>query len=324
MWKLFGEGTHVSFRELLITKLSPHMSSLAFQYWLHNGPKTFSGKGLYYTGGSRHALNLAQWLFRLVGLSATADRMCNAQTMNEQRELWSKHIRRVLLSRLLGWTVISNKQWLWKALGVPSAQREMIEQDYKRHDEDGHVIANDEPTNAQEAKEAATSATGKPLADVSYYGSGRAIWEYAVNTLDPVVNHTLVADDNHYYHVCLQGRYSRRSHPDYLTPRAHAKLSRPGAFAGLRIHTDEVNEVVERMTPGTLTIAVVMDSMDWFDPAGTDADRQIAKLHRALKAGGRVMLRSAGLEPWYIKRFEALGFSAKRVAARFPGTCIDR
>ena len=33
VWRLFGEGKHVNFHHLLITKLSPHMSSLAFQYW---------------------------------------------------------------------------------------------------------------------------------------------------------------------------------------------------------------------------------------------------------------------------------------------------
>ena len=48
-----------------------------------------------------------------------------------------------------------------------------------------------------------------------------------------------------------------RCHPSYLSPQAHVKLSTPGAFDGLRIHTDEINEVINRITPGTLTIAVV-------------------------------------------------------------------
>ena len=48
-----------------------------------------------------------------------------------------------------------------------------------------------------------------------------------------------------------------RCHPTYLSLKAHAKLSLPGAFDGLRIHTDEINEVIKRITPGTLTIAVV-------------------------------------------------------------------
>ena len=49
----------------------------------------------------------------------------------------------------------------------------------------------------------------------------------------------------------------QRCHPAYLTPKAHVKLSSPGAFDGLRIHTDEINEVINRITPRSLTIAVV-------------------------------------------------------------------
>ena len=67
-----------------------------------------------------------------------------------------------------------------------------------------------------------------------------------------------------------------------------------------------------------------MDSMDWFDPQSDEALTQIHALNRALKLGGRVMLRSAGLKPWYIPVFESCGFAARRVGARFPGTCIDR
>ncbi|OAX77156.1 hypothetical protein ACJ72_08548, partial [Emergomyces africanus] len=114
------------------------------------------------------------------------------------------------------------------------------------------------------------------------------------------------------------------SHPEYLTPKAHVKLSAPNAFDGLRIHTDEINEVIARITPGTLTIAVVMDSMDWFDPTKKDASNQARALNNSLKMGGRILLRSASVKPWYIKKFEENGFAARRVGARFPGSCIDR
>ena len=115
-----------------------------------------------------------------------------------------------------------------------------------------------------------------------------------------------------------------RCHPPYLSARAHAKLSRPGAFDGLRIHTDEINEVIARIAPKSLTIAIVMDSMDWFNPTSDEAETQIKALNQALKLSGRVLLRSAGLKPWYIPVFENLGFTSKRVGARLPGTCIDR
>ena len=67
-----------------------------------------------------------------------------------------------------------------------------------------------------------------------------------------------------------------------------------------------------------------MDSMDWFDPGDDQARTQVQALNRAMKIGGKVLLRSAGLKPWYTSVFEKNGFSASRVGARLPGTCIDR
>lgn len=67
-----------------------------------------------------------------------------------------------------------------------------------------------------------------------------------------------------------------------------------------------------------------MDSMDWFDPSADAAAVQIKALNLALKIGGRVLLRTAALTPWYINVFQQWGFSTKRVGARTPGTCIDR
>lgn len=297
-----------------------------------------------------------------MGLEQEVDRMCAAETLNEQREIWQRSIRKILLSRLLAWTVIGNEKWLWKALGVPPNQRNMIEEDYAK-------LNGEEQSSKRQGSH--TSSNG---ALASGLMSGHAIWQYAVNTLDPVVNNTLLSNDNHYYMVCLKGHYTRRSHPDYLTPKAHIKLSKSSpstpssplsspfsspttsprpehhhnpsplgpspipapsprststAFNGLRIHTDEMNEVLARMAPATLTIAVVMDSMDWFDPnaspaAADPATAQIRALNRALRARGRVLLRSASLQPWYVAVFERNGFAARRVGARWPGECIDR
>jgi betaine lipid synthase len=65
--------------------------------------------------------------------------------------------------------------------------------------------------------------------------------------------------------------------------------------------------------------------MDWFTSGGPEAPAQVHAVNRALKIGGRVLLRSAGLSPWYVKVFEENGFTGKRVAVRVPkGTCTDR
>ncbi|KFZ01523.1 hypothetical protein V501_09961 [Pseudogymnoascus sp. VKM F-4519 (FW-2642)] len=307
-WKIFGEGKHANFRELLIEKLSPHLSSRAFQYWLDNvsvfSPK---GRGLYETGGSRYAVKLFRYMSNVFGLSNEVRKVLSAKTLIEQREIYRSSIRPVILSRILSSVLISQPRFLWAALGVPKNQLAVIESDY--------------PSISQGTE----SSDGKILdKKVREQNRGKAVWQYMVDTLDPVVEHTLIGQDNHYYQVCMAGTYTPQCHPEYLDERAHKKLSRKDAFEGLRIHTDEIEEVVNRIRPGTLTVAVVMDSMDWFDPGSQAAATQIAKLNNALKLGGRVMLRSAGKKPWYIDEFEKWGFVAKREGVRENGGCIDR
>ncbi|CCE26640.1 related to S-adenosylmethionine:diacylglycerol 3-amino-3-carboxypropyl transferase [Claviceps purpurea 20.1] len=301
-WKMFGDGKHDQFRALLVNKLSPHLSARAFQFWLSNTHvfQNKSGYGLYDTGGSRHAIRAMRWVARLFGLRGTINRLLEARTLNEQREVWRHKVRPALLSKLVSNLVVAQESFLWSALGVPKNQLAMIEKDHAESD----LVKGDKP--------------------VAKNTRSHAIWHYMVNTLDPVAEHTHLAKDNPYYYVCLAGKFSRKCHPHYLTPDVHAKLSKPGALDGLRIHTDELEEVIARITPGTLTVAVVMDSMDWFDPGSSAAAAQITKLNRALKMGGRVMLRTSALTPWYIKIFEAHGFTAKRHGGRIDGACIDR
>ncbi|KID96879.1 Methyltransferase type 11, partial [Metarhizium majus ARSEF 297] len=301
-WMIFGEGKHPEFREILINKLSPHLSARAFQFWLNNTHvfQNKSGYGLYDTGGSRHAIRAMRWVSRLFGLRGTVKKLLQTKTLNEQREIWRQKIRPALLSKLVCNLVVAQESFLWTALGVPKNQLAMIEKDHAESD----LVKGEKP--------------------VAKNTRSHAIWHYMVNTLDPVAEETHLAKDNPYYYVCLAGQFSRDCRPHYLSPEVHAKLSKPGALDSLRIHTDELEEVIARISPGTLTVAVVMDSMDWFDPGSPAAAAQITKLNRALKMGGRVMLRTSALTPWYVKVFEAHGFTAKRHGGRIDGACIDR
>ena len=320
-WKLFGEGKHPDFRSLLLSKLSPHLSSRAFQYWLSRAHVFTSrrGGGLYDTGGSRHAIRILRYLSHVFGFRSAVADILAAKTLNEQREIWGRRIRPALLSRLVANLVVAQESFLWAALGVPKNQLAMIEADH--HAATTQSRRGGGPSSSSFASSSSSSSLPPPPRKLRSH----AVWHYMVDTLDPVAASTHIAADNPYYHVCLAGRFSRRCHPDYLAPQAHARLSRPGAFDGLRIHTDEVDEVLARMAPGSLTVAVVMDSMDWFDRGdAAAAPSQIRKLNRALAMGGRVLLRSSALRPWYVDHFEALGFAAKRHGARTPGSCIDR
>jgi betaine lipid synthase len=181
VWQLFAEGRHPNFRDLLITKLSPHLSSQAFQYWLDRAGSFSSKHGLYETGGSRHAIKLLRRLFRLCGLTSKIQTMCNVETLNEQREIWPQ-IRDVLLSWPLHKAVVSTEWWAWKAAGVPPAQRKMFVDDYAQR-------------------------TGRPS---NKKICGEAVWQYVVDTLDPVVETTQLSSENYFYYICLQGRYSKK------------------------------------------------------------------------------------------------------------------
>ena len=120
---------------------------------------------------------MLRWIFRVLGLSSSVRQMCNAKTLNEQREIWPT-IRRVLMSKALHWTIVGTEWFAWRAAGVPPAQRRMIISDH--------------------------TGDGSPAS------RGEAIWEYIMNTLDPVVRDTLISDDNYFYLLCLRGQYSHR------------------------------------------------------------------------------------------------------------------
>ena len=180
-WKLFAEGRHDTFRETLIQHLSPHLSSHATQYWLDHASIFNSKGGMYETGGSRHAIKLVRWLFRIFGLTSKVRTMCNVETLNEQREIWP-HVRSILMSWPLHRAIIGTKWWAWTAAGVPAAQRQMIVEDYAEMKGE---------KNSQNV-------------------CGEAIWTYLVDTLDPVADNSLLSRNNYFYHLCLQGAYSRK------------------------------------------------------------------------------------------------------------------
>lgn len=205
-------------------------------------------------------------------------------------------LRPALLSPLLCKLVVSQESFLWKALGVPKNQLAMIEADH----------------------------SARARANSRGQGRWQAVWRYMVDTLDPVAQQTHIANDNPYYYVCLAGQFSETCHPEYLSAEAHALLSQPSALDNLHLHTDEIAEVLRRITPASLTVAVLMDSMDWFDPGADSATAQITLLNRAMKIGGRVLLRSAALRPWYLATFTTRGFTAECVGQRAEGSCIDR
>ncbi|CAI7648550.1 unnamed protein product [Penicillium glandicola] len=243
-WMLFGEGKHPNFLTLLLTKLSPHLSSRAFQYWLDRCHifSTSNRYGLYDNGGSRHGIRAFRWISYLFGFHGAVRNFLEAKALDERRHIWHQRIRPALLSNLVCRLIVSQERFLWSALGVPKHQLTMIENDY---------------VESQPVR-------GRTKADIKTHSC--AIWRYMVSTLDPVVEKTHISFSNPYYHICMAGTFTRHCHPEYLSHEAHANLSQPGALDGIKIHTDEIDGVLSYMDSNRITVAVLMDSMDWFDP----------------------------------------------------------
>uniref|UniRef100_A0A0K3CN82 Betaine lipid synthase n=1 Tax=Rhodotorula toruloides TaxID=5286 RepID=A0A0K3CN82_RHOTO len=108
--QLFGEGRHPNFRELLDSKLSPFLTSHAYQYWRKNDH--ISG----------HALRLAYWALRITGMYSSVHKMCAAPTLEEQRRIWTSRIRPIILSAFIRKVFLANPIFQWNSLGVPINQ----------------------------------------------------------------------------------------------------------------------------------------------------------------------------------------------------------
>ncbi|KAJ7680239.1 hypothetical protein DFH06DRAFT_408282 [Mycena polygramma] len=120
---LFGQGKHTNFRGLLDSKLAPHLSSSAYQFWRIND-QSFSSS-FYLRGYSGWALRLAGFIFRFAGVSKDIKALCSADTLNQQEEIWRRKLRPVLLNPVVV-ALLKNPVFCWNALGVPLNQRKML------------------------------------------------------------------------------------------------------------------------------------------------------------------------------------------------------
>lgn len=290
IWKMFGEGKIANFKHLLVNKLSPHMSSQAFQFWFNQGEATFDvrGKGLYDTGSTRWALRVARYVFKIFGVTKIIDQLCECQTLAQQLKLWNEKIKPTMFNPFVATLMVGNPIFLWKALGVPANQAAMM---------------------------------------------GDSVLKYVIDTFDPVIKRSLIATDNYFYYLTLKGRYHPENCPTYLTTKGYnalynnkvnSKTHQESPLDTIRIHTETLNDVFARLNRKSITIAIIMDHMDWFSPQGNEAHDEIVAIKQCLAPGGRVMLRSAAQFPWYIKTFESLGFKCKPAAIRHRGESIDR
>ncbi|KIK86599.1 hypothetical protein PAXRUDRAFT_831896 [Paxillus rubicundulus Ve08.2h10] len=120
---MFGQGQHPHFRNLLNSKISPLLSSIAYQFWRVQD-KAFT-KAFYLGGYSGWALRLAQVIFAIAGVSKDAEALCSATTIAEQETIWREKLKPVLLNPIVV-ALLKSPVFCWNALGVPLNQRKML------------------------------------------------------------------------------------------------------------------------------------------------------------------------------------------------------
>ncbi|KAJ7144971.1 hypothetical protein C8R43DRAFT_561171 [Mycena crocata] len=120
---MFGDGRHPRFRHLLYTKLAPHLSAAAQKFWRAN-ENAFSS-AFYLRGYSGWAIYLMRIVFKCAGVSRHVKDFCNADTLEEQDEIWWTQLRPVMLNPVVV-ALMKNPFFCWNALGVPPSQRKMV------------------------------------------------------------------------------------------------------------------------------------------------------------------------------------------------------
>ncbi|GAC97098.1 hypothetical protein PHSY_004682 [Pseudozyma hubeiensis SY62] len=301
MWQMFGEGRIDNFRELLDSKISPYLSSHAYQFWRLN-TRAFD-KAFYFRGYSGHALRLAKFAFTVTGVRRWVEKMCTANSVEEQQDVWNKKLRSTLINKPLIRLFLSNPAFLWNALGVPMNQ---------------YQIFLDEGISAEQfAIDTLDSIPSRSLIKNDNY-------HYQLCLL-------------HKYTKQSCPLYLK---PDGFA--ALKKQALEDGLDSFRLHTDSIVNVLRGFEDGALTRAITMDHMDWFDPVPasrpaptikqarkdsdksvSDLDREICELSRVVRSGGAVFYRSAAKRPWYNQRFEKMGFKVEPVHIRETGKPID-
>ena len=129
-YDMFGNGSHKKFLKLLVTQISPHLSSYALEFWIQNAHRFDSLMGgLYRSGYSGTALSISQWAFWLAGCGQAIKDMCETTSVVEQERLYITKIRPVLTNPLLSQCVAANPVFLWRSLGVPLNQKNIFQEE---------------------------------------------------------------------------------------------------------------------------------------------------------------------------------------------------
>lgn len=87
------------------------------------------------------------------------------------------------------------------------------------------------------------------------------VFDYVVNTFDPIVRNSLLSENQYFYHACLAMRYAGQNPgqcPSYLTREGFEALRNSRNLEAVKIHTCSILQLLESVeTPVTKAILMV-------------------------------------------------------------------
>lgn len=130
-FKMFGEGRLPGVKDIYRQKLRDELPAWSKDFWdkkikwFDNRRKTF-----YYRGTSGAIARMIRaYTDNVIRVRPHLDSLLNAQSVDEQREIYDKHLKKKFWSGLMKFTM--NRDTTMSMLGVPKAQRKQIETQYE-------------------------------------------------------------------------------------------------------------------------------------------------------------------------------------------------
>jgi len=295
-FRLFGQGFHHQFKQLLDTTLGPLMSSEAYAFWKRNS----DFGNLFETGSSGLAIRAFRFLIWAKCLDCFVEQMCAASTIDEQVKIWERNLRKHLLGRRW-FALINSYKFAWDALGVPKAQFEMLLREGTAYD---YIVNTFDPLIRTTLLRSEQYFYHLCLRGCYVgYGEGECPGYLTLKGFE---------------HLQKSGNLSAyRIHTDSILNVLQNCIASPG------------QPTLDTGLDKPLTKAILMDHLDWYicrldsEIADTDsrfvpqqANEEIEALAKKMASGGRVLLRSSSKKPWYLQIFVKNGFWLAPVGIR--------
>ncbi|BBN01909.1 betaine lipid synthase [Marchantia polymorpha subsp. ruderalis] len=136
VWKMFGDGVHPKFEQLLDREIAPFLSQGAANFWYQKS--YYFKNGLYYHGGMGRLLRAVKILAKVTRQEHWVDCLVNAPTLEKQKELWfatvGKWLRQANIFTRISSFLVTNRLVLWFCAGVCKGQLSLIRKEDNIYD----------------------------------------------------------------------------------------------------------------------------------------------------------------------------------------------